>query len=196
MELLDLIKSRRTIREYKNQGVPIGVVNQIVDAARWAPSAHNLQPWKFVVVENKGRIYEIAGILEKKADVLFSGFNLVLRGTAEKLKKAPLLLLVYADGTVSKKFNRLGTPYCDIGNIFEIQSVTNSIENMLLCGHSLGLGMAWHGMALFASDEINGLFMQTGKLLAVLSVGYPAEGACAPREKKLKELSEIIEYIK
>lgn len=192
MDLLDLIKSRRTIREYKAKSVPQDLIEKILEAGRWAPSAHNMQPWKFVVVKNKNKINQIADLLEKKADELFSGFNIVMRDTAKNIRKANLILAVYTSGIIVKKFEKLGPPYSKIGNVYEIQSVTNAIENMLIYIHSLGLGAAWYGMALFCEKEINDLLGQKGELLALLSLGYPDK---VPSVSNRKEVSEITEFI-
>ncbi len=54
-DLLDLIRSRRSIRKYKDKRVEREKIHKIMEAARWAPSSHNSQPWKFFVIENKGK---------------------------------------------------------------------------------------------------------------------------------------------
>jgi len=191
MDLLELIKNRRTIRKYKNTKVPREVIEKIVEAGRWAPSAHNLQPWKFVAVDTQESIEKLAGIVDKKADELYSGFGLVMHDTARNLKTARVLLLIYADGVMSKKFHKLGTPYGEIGNIYEIQSVTAAIENMLLYTHSINLGAAWYGIALFCEKEINDAFGQSDRLMAVIALGYPDEKA---PETKRKDTQEILKF--
>ncbi|OGW76101.1 MAG: hypothetical protein A2Z72_01950 [Omnitrophica bacterium RBG_13_46_9] len=193
MDLLDLIKKRRTVRKHKSKRVPKEIIEKIIEAGRWAPSAHNLQPWKFVIVDNDDKINQIADLLDKRADELYSGFNIVMRDTAKNLRRSHLLLAIYSNKIITDKFNKLGSPYSEIGNIYEIQSVTNAIENILLYSHSLNLGMAWYGMTLFCEKEINVLLNQTGRLMAVLSLGYPDE---VPAPSVRKEISEIVEFIK
>ena len=192
MELFDLIKSRRTIRKYKRKKIPRNTIEKIIDAGRWAPSAHNLQPWKFVVVENRDKVKKIAVILEKKADELYSGFNVVMRDTAQNLGRAPLLLAVYRNKVISNKFDRFGYPYTQIGNVYEIQSISTAIENILLYSHSLNLGTAWYGMALFCENEINSLLGQNDQLLAILSLGYPNEIPSSPGRKEIAGITEFI----
>lgn len=192
MNLPDLIKSRRTIRKYSDRKVPQDMVKEILEVARWAPSAHNLQPWKFVVIDNADIIGRIADLLDKKAEELFSGFNIVMRDTAKNLKEAKVLVAAYSNGIISKKFDKLGTPYSEIAKIYEIQSISNVIENMLLYSHNLGLGMAWYGMTLFCEKEINGILNQSGKLMTVLSLGYPDEKPAAGNRKDVSEITEII----
>ena len=57
MELMDAIKSRRSIRRYKNQPVSEHVIKELLDAAVWAPSASNVQPWGFVVIQDLSLIH-------------------------------------------------------------------------------------------------------------------------------------------
>jgi len=60
-ELLSLIKTRRSVRKLKDRAVPLSSILEALDAARWAPSAHNAQPWRFVVLaeaEAKKRLAE------------------------------------------------------------------------------------------------------------------------------------------
>ena len=192
-QILELIKTRRTIRKYRDEKVPRGVIENIIEAARWAPSAHNLQPWKFVIIDNKDKIEKIAELLDKKAAELFSGFNIVMRDTAKNLRKARLILLIYADKTISKRFSKLGPPYSEIGNIYEIQSVTTAIQNMQLYSHSVGFGMAWYGMALFCEKEINELLGQDVRLMAIMSLGYPDEKPDLPKRKTAQQIAQFME---
>ena len=86
MDLLKLIKKRRTIRKYKHSKISQKIIRDIIDAARWAPSAHNLQPWKFIAISDKKKISAIADFLQQEANVLLSGFNIVMRDTSENLR--------------------------------------------------------------------------------------------------------------
>jgi len=192
IDILALIKARRTIRKYKDKKVPREMIEKVIDAGRWAPSAHNLQPWKFVVIENKDVINKIADLLEKEARNLFSGFNVVMKDTVENLRNAPILLVVYSNGVISKKFDRFGPVYKKIANMYEVQSIAAAIENMLLYSYSLNLGMTWYGMPLFFSKKITKFLKQSGKLSAILSLGYPDE---VPAVTRRKELTEITEYV-
>ncbi len=60
MEFDKVISLRRSIRKYKQQGIPDQNINELLEAARWAPSGLNLQPWRYVVVKDKAMIGSIA----------------------------------------------------------------------------------------------------------------------------------------
>lgn len=191
MEFLKVVKNRRSVRKYKNIKIQKNIIEDILEAGRWAPSAHNLQPWKFVVVEDANKIDKVVNFMERKADNLLSGFNVVMRDTAKNIKSSKLLLFIYNTEIVTKKFDRLGSPYSDICKLFEAQSVANAIENMLLSAHDHGLGAAWCGVALFCEKEINDFLMQNGRLSAVLSIGYPDGDAPASSRKTISEIAEF-----
>ncbi|MDD5495526.1 MAG: nitroreductase family protein [Candidatus Omnitrophica bacterium] len=190
--LLNLIKSRRTIRKYKKLDVKDDLINKILEAARWAPSAHNIQPWKFVVVKDTRVINEIYEIMMKKEKQLLAGFNIVLKETAKCLINCKCVIVAYTDGSILRKFNRLEEPYASIGRIYEIQSVSFAIDNIMLYVHALGLGTACLGMALFCEKEINKLLKQKGNLIALLSLGFPDETPAARARKSLLQVSQTI----
>jgi nitroreductase len=62
MELYQCIRSRLTVREFKPDPVPLRVVNLMLRAARWAPSARNRQPWQFIVIQDRNTLAQIGGI--------------------------------------------------------------------------------------------------------------------------------------
>lgn len=61
-ELLKLLKSRRSVRAFQNKDIPKKELQEIIDAARFAPTARNLQPWEFVVVTDKNKIAQLAAL--------------------------------------------------------------------------------------------------------------------------------------
>ena len=193
MSLLKTIKTRRTVRKFKSKKIPKKLVRNIVDAGRWASSAHNFQPWKFVAVNNRSKIVELSYVLEKEADNLFAGFNVVMRDTASEIRVAPNLLLVYSGRDMSKKFSRLGGRYKRMAGVYEVQSVSNAIQVMLLYAHEIGIGMAWYGMPLFCGKKVNRLFKVSGDLMAILAFGYSDE---KPRIVGRKKVDEILTFHK
>lgn len=64
MDMLELLKSRRSIREYQDKNIPRDILEKIVDAARFAPTARGVQPWEFVVVTDEQVLKKLAGFAE------------------------------------------------------------------------------------------------------------------------------------
>jgi len=206
-DILDVISSRKSIRRYTEAPIPDEVLEKILEAARWAPSGENEQPWKLIVVrdaETRKKISEIARIGSGqrmtaeyclgKLQPRFEGIEDVER--RESLMRflctgevsafparAPLLIVVV--GSLHGMFD---TPY----------DLSACIENMLLEAHSLGVGACWiHGPAVYPRmvEKLKKLLkipagMGDYKVLAIVSFGWPLEERRHPRPKK--SLEEIV----
>ena len=168
------------------------IVENIIEAGRWAPSAHNSQPWKFIVIPSEKLIKNIQEIMLQKEKELLAGFNIVMKETAKCLNTAPLLIAVYSNGEMKSKFTRLGEPYAYIGQLYDIQSVSLAIENIMVYAHAIGVGSGCMGIALFCEKEINNLLNQKGNLIALLSLGFSDE---MNLKGKRKPISEIVEFV-
>ncbi len=192
MNILKLIKERRTIRKYKNKNIPDRIINQILEGARWAPSSHNLQPWNFVVVRNRESKEKLVFTLKNPAVNILGPIKFLIKKNAEIIQQSTLVILVYNSCIFSKKVKDLGAMYFVNAHTSEIESIAAAIENMHLVAAFLGIGMAWLAMPLFVEKEITKLFNLQGELMAILTFGYPAEkGKHATR----KLISEIVTYI-
>lgn len=191
--ILNIIKSRRTIRRYKNKKIPGTKLNLILEAGQWSQSVHNQQPWKFIIIKNKNKIKKIGDILLNFASHALIGFNIVLRETAENIKKTPVLIAVYNTHDFSKRIKKLGKPYTTLVKLFEIQSIAACIQNMCLVAHDLKLGSAWLGGALFCEEKVNEILNESDGLMAIISLGYFNE----PKSKSgnRKDISAIVKTI-
>jgi len=169
MELSEAIKKRRSIRAYKTQDVPEEVVEKLIEAASYAPSAGNIQPWKFVVA--------------RKAD---TKKKLVQAANQAFVGKAPVVIVVCANEQRAEMGYgfRGKTLYC-------IQDTAAATQNILLTAYSLGLGTCWIGAfneeqarkAVNAPEEM--------RAVAIIPIGYPDE---APAQRNRRPLSQIMHY--
>jgi len=121
MDILDFIKSRRSIRKFLNKPVEKELISQILEAARWAPSAGNCQPWRFLAVTDKKKT--------QKFDPFFH---------QPWVLNAPAIIVVMA--SPEDTFKRYGP-----NSIWYIQDCAAASQNMLLMAHGLGLGAVWVG---------------------------------------------------
>ena len=204
-DILEVISTRKSIRKYKPDPVPDEVIDKILEAARWAPTGENHQPWRLIVVRDPetrakigemakvgsgiftsteycmGRMTQFEGIKDPKERERVEKFMYTGEVSAF-LGKAPLLIVVA--GTC----DALDTPY----------DLSACSENMLLEAHSLGLGACWvHGPVAPVRGEIKmkellDVPQEIGKykLLAVLSFGWLHKPRSHPRPKK--EMEEIV----
>lgn len=168
--MFETITGRRSIRAFKSDDVSQEMIMKLVEAAKWAPSAGNLQPWEFIVVrksEVKKRLAEAAH------DQAF-------------IEEAPVVIVVCAnEARSSESYGERGERlYC-------IQDTAAAIQNLLLAGYSLGLGTCWVGA--FDEEKTKQILkIPCGiRLMAIIPVGYPAE---FPQPRKLRPLEEIVHY--
>lgn len=190
MDIDKAIRKRRSVRRYKPKRVPKAVLKKILESARWAPSVHNLQPWRFIIVE--GRMKDrLARLLSryKRNELLF--VRMILKEAIRIIDNAPVAVLVYKMPVFSKKIKIGGRLYFNNAHIWEIQSVACALQNMILTVHSLGLGAAWLGIPMFRSSDINKLFKIDDELMAILTIGYPAEKPPTPKRKGLCEIASL-----
>lgn len=151
--VISSILNRRSIRTYTSEEVSKDIIMQLLNAANWAPSGNNMQPWKFSVVMNNRELI-------KKMSSLTVYHNWV--------EKAPCLVAVFLD----TKFldDKLPSIY-----LKHSQSIGAAIQNMLLAAHELGLGTCWIGEILKNEDKVRELLGVSDdlQLMAVISIGYP-----------------------
>lgn len=128
MDILQFIKSRRSIRKFFDKPVETEKLTTILEAARWAPSAGNCQPWRFIVVTDKNKT--------KQFDPVFH---------QPWVEKAPVVIVVLALPEASRK--RYGPD-----SAWYFQDCAAATQNMLLMAHGQGLGAVWIGA--FSGDAV------------------------------------------
>lgn len=168
MELFEAIDLRRSVRAYKRDDVSDEDVRKLIDAARRAPSAGNIQPWEFVVVRNIDIKRRLA------AAALHQSF----------IEEAPVVIVVCADQ------RRSSWGYGGRGaNLYCLQDTAAATENMLLAVCAMGLGACWVGA--FHENEVRSILRVPDGVrpVAIVTVGYPAE---RPQPRSRRSLGHII----
>jgi len=158
------------VRAFTKEDVSEEEVEKLIDAARWAPSAGNIQPWEFIVVrkpETKRRLSTAA------LDQTF-------------IEEAPVVIVVCANQM------RSGRGYGTRGiHLYCIQDTAAAIQNMLLAAFALGLATCWVG-AFREEEAKKALNLPRGvRPVAIIPVGHAAE---KPMARLRKPLSDIIHY--
>lgn len=162
--MLELIKSRRSIRRYQDKAVEQEKLDAILKSALMAPSSRGRRPWEFIVVNDREKIKKLS----------------LCRGPSSRfLADAPLAVIVAAKG--------------EIGSVW-VEDASIAAAYMQLAAHSLGLGSCWiqvrdraHDDKQTAEEYIREIVNIPGSLniLCMLAVGYPAEEKPAHDEEKL-----------
>ena len=194
MDILKLIKQRRTIRRYQDRPIPERIIRKIIEAGTWAPSAHNLQPWRFIILKNKrARTEFVKRIAKRQRKNLLTPAKILLESSLKIIKNAPVIVFIYNTCSFSKKTKRLGRIYEYPAYLSEIQSISAAIENTILAATYLGLGGCWLVFPLLIKDEINKYFKTKEDLLAILTLGYPAEKG---KRSERKPIEETVKWVK
>jgi nitroreductase len=181
MTFKDVITNRRSCRSFETSKIPPAHIDAILEAAQWAPSPLNLQPWEFIVItepDMKQRILD-AGEEAKQSVIDQSGPGWVNKYSMAFIKAAPLLVAVVYDPTK----NGLGDFF---GQKFgALQAASAVIENMLLAAADLGYGSLW--FTFFNPDKLKAVLNIPDNLdvAGLVLIGKPSGVLKAPPRKKL-----------
>jgi len=170
LELFEAIKTRRSIRAFTNEEVSEEEVRKLIDAARHAPSAGNIQPWEFVIVRDPQRKHRLA------AAALNETF----------IEEAPVVIVVCTNEIQSD----LG--YGDRGvTLYCLQDTAAATQNILLAACALGLGTCWVGA--FYEEEVRKVVNAPRGVrpVAIVPVGHPAE---KPSPRLKRPVTDIVHY--
>jgi|GEM_PF-821880 len=199
MGILNLIKKRTTIRRYQNKPIPKKILDKIIEAGIWGPSVPSflrIQPWKFVVTSNKKIKKHISRVLAERARRSGAGVNLLVGSAANMAGGCVTMIAVYNSGDMDNLKNKYKVVYSKFKDIIkkaELSAISAAIQNMILVAEELGVGTCWLDTPLFCEKELNKILKQNKHLVALLTLGFPAEpGRRAPR----KPFSEAVQVLK
>ncbi|MCX7022227.1 MAG: nitroreductase family protein [bacterium] len=213
--LQGIIRGRRSVRAFKPDPVPPADVERMLDAALWAPSGSNTQPWFFTAVSDRTVIARAADLVRlevERVSLEVSGFaggitrfarfaetgkGLARWGTF--FEGAPLVFFVAGRREQSSWRMRLaevlpGHPAAGEGTSWLV-SCAAAVQNLLLAVHALGYGACWMGAPLVARVTLEELLeLPEGyELLAVVPVGRSAEEPSPPRRRPTGETVRLMD---
>ena len=168
MDILEVIKSRRTIKEFLPKFVDWDKISKIIDAARHAPSSGNLQNWKFVVVIETDLKKQLAEAALQQYEIINASALIVVCGEPEK---------------AGRYYGLRGE------RLYTTQNCAAAIQNMLLEAHSLGLGTRWIGA--FEEEMVKRILKipeEGVRPQAIIAVGYSKEVPPKPPKLPLESL--------
>ncbi len=192
MEFLELAKKRRSIRLFQqDKDVPEEYIKKILEAGNLAPSAHNKQSWKFVVIKGNKK-NELSKLITDLSEIFPKKSRLLLRMGAKSIFTAPCVIAVFSTGELVSEAPEFGEGLKKEIECFfqemEIQSASAAVQNMLLQATELGLGTVWLGIVVLIARQIECFLNIDGKLLAMFPVGYPSKDYTPPKKKPLSEV--------
>lgn len=163
--MLEAIKTRRSIRRYKDTPVPEELLREILNASRMAPSAENAQPWKFVVVRDVQTKLKLASAANGQ----------------KFIAQAPIVIV--ACGIPDEAFPTVGGYMSS-----HVIDVAIALDHLTLAAHSFGLGTCW--IAWFKEEKVREILgiPDDVRVVALTPLGYPDESPERPPRKNLEEL--------
>ncbi len=198
--LMGLIRSRRSIRRFAAAAVSREDLKRLFEAASWAPSNHNRQPWRFLVIENRRQIAGLADAvgreLAKKLKFLpetAAAYAGEFKHYATFFAGAPVVIVVLHKRPVSVAAALLaGVRYPELVS-GEPLSAAMAVQNLLLAAHALGLGACVLTGPLLVQDSLAGVVaLPSGhELTCLVAVGHPAECPPPPRRRALEQIVEF-----
>ena len=182
MQHNDAIPARRSIRHYTDQPVTPQLIDQLFEAATWAPSAHNRQPWRFAVITTQAAKDRLADRMGKRlrSDRSRDGdpieaIDRDVNRSRERIVTAPVVIvaclsMIDMDHYPDERRNSME-------RAMAMQSVAASIQNLLLAAHDLGLGACWMCAPLFCPDVVRDALdlPDDWEAQALITIGYPAD---------------------
>ncbi|MFH1150250.1 MAG: nitroreductase family protein [Actinomycetota bacterium] len=161
MDAFEAITTRRSVREFTDREVGDRELDRLIEAARWAPSGLNNQPWRFMKVTDRSLIEDLSHMTKYRG---------VVAG-------APALMAVFIDA--DQMYDRTK----------DLMSAGAAIQNLLLAAHETGMGACWLGEILGKREDVQALLEvpDSFEFVALVALGWPVErersGVRHPPEK-------------
>ena len=189
-EVLKNIENRRTVRTFTPRMVRQSDLQKILQAANQAPSAHNRQSWRFVVVSGSKK-QDLALLVNRRAGEYCKSLSALLRMAARSISSAPVVIGVVNTGELMRHGSELmgldGVDTADFFRTMEIQSSAAAVENLLLAATSLGISSVWLGVLYLIKDEVLSFLEESGgEFMAVIPVGYSEKEQTMPPKKTIE----------
>ena len=194
VDIHNFLRARRSVRRFKTDPIPDPVIGRIIETATFAPSAHNLQPWRFAVVADFSARVRLGKALTAKmsadmtaADAPQSEIEMRVERSIRRLDEAPVVILLCRDVTATRKD--------------EPEEVTMAIQSVAACGlqlllaaHSEGLGGNWICWPLYAQEAAREALElpNTWEPQGMFILGY---ADAEPRQKVLMPLIDVMRFI-
>ena len=200
-DLLNLVKARRSIRSFKTDPIPDEYVEKIIEAARWAPSGANSQPWEFIVVKDKEIKDKIVNIvhehseygrkveLTREEDLRFPSASSPAREPG--YRNAPVFIILCGDPRTKEAYPLL--TMLTRGDSHFASSLASAFLYMTLAATTLGLGSQWvsatgHPFVKCLLKELLGI-PQKLEIYDMMALGYPAH---QPKKRPVRERVEMV----
>jgi coenzyme F420-0:L-glutamate ligase / coenzyme F420-1:gamma-L-glutamate ligase len=194
--LIDWMRERSSIRRYRDDALPAGLIDRLLDAARFAPSAHNRQPWRFAVLDDASKTRLARAMGERlQADRTADGdapddITRDVERSRARIVGAPAVIAACYSLAAMDRYP--DARRADAERLMAVQSTAMAVQNLLLLAHAEGLAGCWMCAPLFCPDTVRAALAlpPDWQPQALITLGYPA----APGRKR--ERRAIAEFVR
>lgn len=203
-DLMRVIRGRRSVRSFLPDPVTRDVIEKLIEAARWAPSASNRQPYRFFAITARDLLDRMAEAVLQETRRLLSELRMDAMDDADRylasfahFRSAPLVFApIYREGfdLLSASMEERSSDTSQQALLDAHASVCAATMNLLLAAHALGLGTCWMTGPLVAARPLSKILEvpQGWKLAALIPVGHPGETPEAPPRKSIDRLWKAV----
>lgn len=196
MNITNIIQGRRAVRAFQPRAVAREHLTQILEAARWAPSPHGRQPWRFAVITRTDLRQRLAAAMgtEWRRQLALDGqdedlINLRLEKSHQRILGAPAIIIPCLYLQDLDRYPDAERQAAE--TTMAIQSLGCAVQNMLLMAYSLGLDSGWMCAPLFCPDTVRAALDLDETLIphALIPIGYAARD---PQRRDRRPLEELV----
>ena len=191
-DLFDAIRGRRSTRKYQKKPIPQELVKEVLESTGWAPSAHNAQPGRFIVLEKPTVKRRLSAAMAEawSDDMKKDGIkidNEQRKARIERFATAPVLIV--ACTTMEDMNKQPDRERQEVERDLAVASLGAALENLLLAASALGLGACWFCAPAFCKNQVRKTLEIPDAVEpeALIVLGYPAEEPLVPPRKLLAE---------
>jgi F420 biosynthesis protein FbiB-like protein len=197
----DTLKERRSIRKYAQDPVPIKMLEELVKAASYAPSAHNAQPWRFIIITDPKQKESLSEAMAQawlddleRDHVSDSERRLKVRASVERFTTPPAVIVVCMTMADMSRYPDADRQRAE--RDLAVQSLGAAIQNFLLEAHAIGLGACWFCAPAFCKSAVRRALGIPDEVepQALITLGYPAETPSMPSRLALENFAFFNEW--
>ncbi|MFC1902580.1 nitroreductase family protein [Chloroflexota bacterium] len=209
-EFLELARKRRTIRKFKPDPVPDEYIEKIIEAARWAQSGANAQPWEFIIVKDKQIRHKISDIYFEQQKMTWDVEKTRIKEIRHRghidgpptvepgFKDAPVFILVCGDPRavqatvlITHFLHNEGGPFAHF-----LKNIGNATQILTLAAAACGLTAQWVSVGAVTETRLKPLLDVPDEIAihTIVPIGYPAYEAPPPYRRGLKEIMHFEKY--
>lgn len=186
----ELLKGRRSVRRFLPEPVPMQILERIIETASYAPSAHNRQPWRFVVVESQEARQQLTDAMgaDFRADLMMDNtaageVEEQVKRSRQRILEAPACIILCLNRSVEDVYPDARRQQAE--HLMGVQGVAMAGQNLLLAAQVEGLGGVWLCAPLFAPEAVRRALdlPHEWEAQGMVLLGFPAK-APAPRPRQ------------